>query len=83
MHEKTSGAQGTFFEVPAKHKCQKPILFGRFESKPITHEISEDNDESQKFSHSGLSAYRMIEKMGYNFTNRSGLNFSKGRKIVL
>ena len=35
--EKTSDAQRAFFKVPAKHKGQKPILFGRIESKPVTH----------------------------------------------
>ena len=40
VHEKTSNAQGAFFEVPAKHKSQKPILFERFESEPKTHESS-------------------------------------------
>jgi len=31
--EKTSDLQGDFFEVPAKYKAQKSILFGRFESE--------------------------------------------------
>ena len=50
-------------KVPAKHKCQKPILFERFESEPISREISKDNDESPQFSHYGPSANRMVEKM--------------------
>ena len=46
VHEKTSDVQGSFFEVPTKHKGQKPILFGRIESKQMTHESSEDDFES-------------------------------------
>ena len=42
MHEKTSDKHGAFFEVPAKHKSQKPILFGRIDFEPITRESSED-----------------------------------------
>ena len=51
VHEKTSNAQGAFFEVPAKHEDQKSILFGRVESEPMARESSEDNTESPQFSH--------------------------------
>ena len=74
VHEKTSDAQGAFFEVPTKHKGQKPILFGIFEFEPITRESSEDNNESPQLSHYRPSAHRMMDKMGYNLTKRSGLN---------
>jgi len=83
VHENTNDAQGAFFDVPAKHKGQKPILFGRFEFKPITHESLKDNDETPKFFHYRPSTQRMMEKMGYNLTKRSGLNFDKGRRILL
>jgi len=43
--EKTIDAQGAFFEVPAKHKGQKPILYGIIESEPVTCKNSEDNLE--------------------------------------
>ena len=36
VRENTSDTQGAFFEVPAKHKGQKPILFGRVESEAMT-----------------------------------------------
>ena len=83
VHEKTSDPQGAFFEVSAKYKSQKPILFGRFESEPITRESSEDNNKSPQFSHYSPSAHYMIEKMGYNLTKRSGLNFGKERRTLL
>ena len=83
VHEKTSDAQGTFFEVPAKRKDQKPILFGRIEPEPVIHESSKDNPEPPQFSHYGPNACRMIENMGYNLMKRSGLNFGQGRRTLL
>jgi len=47
VHEKISDVQGVFFEVPAKHKGQKPILLGIFESEPMTEKISEDDSSPQ------------------------------------
>jgi len=46
MHERTSEAHGHFFKVLAKYEGQKPILFGRLESKPMIRESSEDGFES-------------------------------------
>jgi len=82
-HEKISDTQGAFFEVPAKRKGQKLILFGRFESEPITHESSEDKDESPQFSLYRPSTYHIMKKMGQNLTKRSDLNFSKERRTLL
>jgi len=75
MCEKTSDAQGAFFEVPAKRKGQKQILFERIESEPVTRESSEDNPESPQFSHYGPNAYYLMENMGYNMMKRLVLNF--------
>jgi len=63
VHEKTNDAQGAFFEVPAKHKDQKSILFGRFESEPMTHEISEDDFESPQFSHYKWNSHCIMKNM--------------------
>jgi len=63
VHGKNSDAQGAFFEVPAKHKSQKPILFGRFESEPMTCESLEDGFESPQFSHYGKNSHYMMKKM--------------------
>ena len=41
VYENISDVQGSLFEVPAKHKGQKPILFGRIESEPVIREDSE------------------------------------------
>jgi len=83
MVREKADAPGAFFEVPAKHKGQKPILFGRIESKPLTRESSKDDHESPQFSHYGPNACCMMENMGYDLTKRSGLNFDQGRRILL
>jgi len=57
VREKTSDAQGAFFDVPAKHKGQRPIQFRRIESELVTCENSEDDLESPQFSHYGPSAH--------------------------
>ena len=46
VREMISDAHKALFEVPAKRKGQKSILFGRIESEPITCESSGDNSES-------------------------------------
>jgi len=83
VHEKTSDRQGAFFEVSAKHKSQKPILLGRIEPEPMACESSEDNAKSPQFSHYGSNACRMMEKMGYDLTKKSSLNFGEGKRTLL
>ena len=82
-YQSVSDAQGSFFEVPARHKGQKLILFGRVESKSLTHESSESDDESPQFSHYEPNVLRMMENMGYDLTNGPGLNFGKERRTLL
>jgi len=79
VHEKTSDAQGAFFEVPAKRKGQKLILLGKIESELVTRESSKDDLESLQFSHYGPNACHMMENMGYDLTKRFGLNFDQER----
>ena len=79
VREKIGDAHKSFFEVPAKWKGQKPILFGRIESEPIACESSGGNSEPPQFFHYGQKSRHMIERMGYNFTKGSGLNFGKGK----
>jgi len=74
VREKTNDALGTFFEVPAKRKCQKPILFEKIESEPVTYESLENNLESLQFSHYGPNTRRMMQNMG-DLMKKSGLNF--------
>jgi len=68
--EKTSDAQEAFFEVPAKRKGQKSILFGRIESEPVARESSKDDPESPHFSYYGPNACRMMENMRYDLMKK-------------
>ena len=57
VHEKISYAYGAFFEVLAKRKGQKPILFRRIRSELVTRESSEDDPESLQFFNYELNAF--------------------------
>ena len=83
VREKIRDAHKALFEVPAKRKGQKSILFGRIESEPITCESSGGESKSPQFFHYGQKSSHMMEKMGYDLTNRSGLNFGKGKRALL
>jgi len=82
VYQGVSDAQGSFFEVPTRHKGQKSILFGRVESKIMTCEDSKSETEPPQFSHYMQNILRMMENMGYDLTNGPGLNFGKGRKTL-
>jgi len=82
VRENISDVQGSFFEVPAKHKGQKSIFFGRIESEPVIREDSESKVEPPIFSHYEPNVLRMMENMGYDLIKKSGLNFGKGRRTL-
>jgi len=50
VREERSDARGAFFEVPAKHEGQKPILFGRVKPGPTIREVSKVVDEPPQFT---------------------------------
>jgi len=77
VYQCVSDAQGSFIDVPVKHKGQKSILFGKVESKPMTCEDSESETELPQFSHYESNILRMMENMGYDLTSGLSLNFSK------
>jgi len=83
VYQSVGDAQGSFFEVPARRKSQKPILFGRVNSKPTTCAYSENETELPQFSHYESNVLRMMENMGYDLTSIPGLNFGKGRRTLL
>jgi len=83
VYQDVSDAQGTLLMVPARRKGQNQILFGRVESKSMTREDSESDDEYPQFSHYEPNVLKMIENMGYDLTNGPGLNFDKGRRTLL
>jgi len=83
MCQDVSDAQESLFMVPAKCEGQRPILFGRVESKSMTQESSESDDEPWQLSHYEPNVLRMMENMGYDLTRSPGLNFGKGRRTLL
>ena len=51
IRETIEDAHRALFEVPAKWEGQKPIVFGKFKSKPIACESSGGSSESPHFLH--------------------------------
>jgi len=51
VREKIGGAHNAFFEVSAKRKGQKPILFGQIEIETVACKSSGGNFESPQFFH--------------------------------
>jgi len=49
----------------------------------MTYEDSESETEVPQFSHYESNVLRMMENMGYDLTSGLGLNFGKGRRILL
>ena len=62
--EKIRSAHDALFEVLARRKGQKPILFGRTKTEPVSCESSGGNSESLQFFHYALKSRQMIERMG-------------------
>ena len=69
--------------VPARRKSQKLILFGQIKSELMSCEESKSKNEPPQFTHYELNVLRMMENIGYDLANGPGLNFSKGRRILL
>ena len=78
VYQSASDAQGSLFEVQARRKGQKLILFERVESKPTTYEDSESETKPPQFSHYEPNVLRMMDNIGYDLTSSLGLNFGKG-----
>jgi len=83
IREKIEVAHNALFKVPAKRKSQKLILVGRIETEPVACESSGGNSESSQFFHYGQKSRHMMERMGYDFIKKSGLNFGKEKRALL
>ena len=82
-YQDAGDVQESVFMVPARQKGQKPILFGRIKSESMPLEESEGEEEPPQFGHYEPNALRMMESMGYDLANGPGLNFGKGRRMLL
>jgi len=83
MYQGISYVQASLFKVLARLKGQKLILLERVESKSITYEDSESENEPPQSSHYEPNVLRMMENIGYDLTSGLDLNFGKGRRILL
>ena len=83
VHEKIGDVCKALFEVPAKRKSQKPSIFGRIESEPIACESSGYGSESPQVFYYGQKSRHMMERIGYDLTKGSDLNFGKEKRALL
>jgi len=81
VREKIRDAYKALFEVLAKRKVQKH-LFGWMDSELIACESSGGNFEPPQFFHYRQKSHHMMERMGYDFTKKLGLNFDKGKRAL-
>ena len=82
-YQDVGDVQESVFMVPARRKGQKSNLFRRIKSELMSREDSESENESPQFSHYEPNVLRMMKRMRYDLTNGPGLNFRKGRRILL
>ena len=54
VYQDANEAHGSLFMIPAKHKDQKPILFGRIKSELMPQEDSESEIEPPQFAHPSI-----------------------------
>ena len=82
-YQDVGDAQESIFIVPERRKGQKSILFGQIKSELMSRQELGSESESPQFTHYEPNILRMMESMGYDLTNGYGLNFGKGRRILL
>ena len=73
---------GACFEVPARCEGQKLTLLGREESSQTARKNSNNDEEFPQFLRYGPALRLIMEKLGYDLTNRPGLNYGKGRRTL-
>src|SRR3954467_14030432 len=77
------GAWGIFFEVPASRPDQKPILFRRYQRKDFPRPREMDEQGEPDYSWVSPKVTSMMERWGYRFEDKEGLNHGKGRRTPL
>src|SRR4051812_47632347 len=74
--------RGAFFEVPPRRKNQKPLYFGRCGGNAWQHVSQEYETYMPKFSRYHPKAQRMMQRWGYDFEEKPGLNYGKGVRAL-
>src|SRR3954470_16456542 len=76
-------ARGVFFEVPASRPDQKPILFGRYQLEDFPRSREMDEQGEPDYSWVSPKVAGIMERWGYRFEDKEGLNYGKGRRTPL
>src|SRR5438270_4449289 len=76
-------ARGIFFEVPASRPDQKPILFGRYQREDFPRSREMDEQGEPAYSWVSPKIAGIMERWGYRFEDKEGLNYGKGWKAPL
>src|SRR4051812_34035617 len=76
-------AQGILFEVPANRLDQKPILFRRYQRGDFPHPRERDEQGEPDYSWVSPKVVVIMERWGYRFEDKEGLNYGKGRRTPL
>src|SRR5204863_8524837 len=77
------GARGIFFEVPASRPDQKPILFRRYQREDFPRSREMDEQGEPDYSWVSPKVTSMMERWGYSFEDKEGLNYGKWRRTPL
>src|SRR3954471_20861122 len=76
-------AGGILFEVPANHPDQKPIIFGRYQREDFPRSKEGDEQGEPDYSRVSPKVAGIMERWGYRFEDKEGLNYGKGRRTPL
>ena len=76
-------AQGILFEVPANRPDQKPIIFGRYQREDFPRPGERDEQGEPEYSWVSPKVAGIMERWGYRFEDKEGLNYGKGRRTPL
>src|SRR4051812_123746 len=76
-------AGGILFEVPANCPDQKPILFGPYRREDFPRSKEGDEHGEPDYSWVSPKIAGIMERWGYRFEDKEGLNYGMGRKAPL
>ena len=61
----------------------KPICFGKVKPEQLKRASSEEDDGVPQFHYHEPNSKYLMKRMGYNFNEKQGLNFGKGRRTPI
>ena len=75
--------EGATMVIPPSKQGQLPIIFGRTQPRGPTVADSSSDSDTPQFFHYAQSARHIMKKMGYDLKHGAGLNFGKGRRVLM